>query len=105
MANKNLAGYALRLFIMGSSCSGYQYGLGLDNNIEADDSVYETGGIKLVVANDMLDYLQGTTVDYIENEDASGFRISNPHPLASCGCGQSSASTSEQESCGCSGCG
>jgi iron-sulfur cluster assembly accessory protein len=105
MVSKKLNGYALRLFIMGSGCSGYQYGLGLDNNIQSDDTVFETDGIKLIVANELLDYLQGTTVDYIENENASGFKISNPHPLVSCGCCQGSASTNGETSGGCAGCG
>ena len=105
MENKKLSGYSLRLFVMGSGCSGYQYGLGLDNNVQPDDVIFETDGVKLIVANDLVDYLQGTTVDYIESENASGFKISNPHPLSSCGCGQDSPSTNGETSGGCAGCG
>jgi iron-sulfur cluster assembly protein len=105
MANKNLQDYALRLFISGGGCSGYQYGLALDNNIRSEDTIIETDGIKLVVDDVSIKYLQGATVDYVEGMTASGFKIDNPNAAASCGCGQSFNSSQEDSACGCSGCG
>jgi iron-sulfur cluster assembly accessory protein len=105
MTQKNLQGYALRLFISGSGCSGYQYGLAMDSNIRAEDVVTDVDGIKLVVDEVSIKYLQGASVDYIEGEGTSGFRISNPNAVSSCSCGQSSDSSAGGASEGCSGCG
>jgi len=105
MVNKNMQDYALRLFVSGGGCSGYQYGLALDNNIRSEDTIFETDGIKLVVDEVSIKYLQGATVDYVESMTASGFKIDNPNAAASCGCGQSSSTSQEDSSCGCSGCG
>ena len=101
ITKKNLQGYALRLYISGGSCSGYQYGLALDNNILAEDSVIETDGIKLIVDEVSIKYLQGATVDYVEGLTNSGFKINNPNAVSSCNCGQSFNSESSE---GCTGC-
>src|SRR4030042_5161325 len=89
MTNKNLPGYALRLYISGGGCSGYQYGLALDSNIRTEDIVTETDGIKLIVDEVSIKYLQGATVDYVEGITSSGFKIINPNAVSSCSCGQS----------------
>lgn len=89
MTQKNLQGYALRLYISGGGCSGYQYGLALDSNIRPDDSVTELDGIKLIVDEVSIKYLQGATVDYVEGMTSSGFKIINPNAVSSCNCGQS----------------
>jgi iron-sulfur cluster assembly accessory protein len=74
MAKKNLQGYALRLFISGGGCSGYQYGLAFDNNIRTEDLVIETDGIKLVIDEVSIQYLNGATVDYVDGLTRSGFK-------------------------------
>jgi iron-sulfur cluster assembly accessory protein len=102
MEQKNLQGYALRLFISGGGCSGYQYGLALDNRFRPEDLVVETDGIKLIIDEVSIKYLEGATVDYIEDTDASGFKIIVPNPIASCNCGQSA---SDEVNNSCSGCG
>ena len=105
ITSKNLQGYALRLFISGGGCSGYQYGLALDNNVRAEDLTIETDGIKLIIDEVSIKYLQGATVDYVEDLNASGFKIINPNAISSCGCGQSSNSNDPDATNGCSGCG
>lgn len=108
LAQKNLHGYALRLYISGGGCSGYQYGLALDNNIRPEDSVIETDGIKLIIDEVSIKYLPGATVDYVEGMTSSGFKIINPNAVSSCSCGQSfnSHEGEEGESSGsCAGCG
>jgi iron-sulfur cluster assembly protein len=102
---KNLSGYALRLFISGGGCSGYQYGLALDSNIRTEDVVTEVDGIKLIVDEVSIKYLQGATVDYVEGMTSSGFKIINPNAVSSCNCGQSFNSSEGESSAGCSGCG
>lgn len=105
MTQKNLQGYALRLYISGGGCSGYQYGLALDNNFRPEDSIIETDGIKLIVDEVSIKYLQGATVDYVEGEAETGFKIDNPNAVSSCGCGQSSPSAEDGEANSCAGCG
>lgn len=102
---KNLQGYSLRLFVSGGGCSGYQYGLALDNRERAEDTVFETDGIKLVVDEVSIKYLQGATVDYVEGLTSSGFKISNPNAISSCSCGQSFNSSDGEASSSCSDCG
>jgi iron-sulfur cluster assembly protein len=105
MTQKNLQGYALRLFVSGGGCSGYQYGLAMDSNIRTEDVVTEVDGIKLVVDEVSIKLLQGATVDYVEGANTSGFKIINPNAVSSCSCGQSSDSAEGEDSGGCSGCG
>lgn len=105
LTKKNLPGYALRLYISGGGCSGYQYGLALDSNIRAEDRVIESGGIKLIVDEVSINYLQGATVDYVEDMTGSGFKINNPNAITTCNCGQSFNSTDGESSNSCSGCG
>jgi iron-sulfur cluster assembly protein len=105
MNQKNLTGYALRLFISGGGCSGYQYGLSLDSNIHSEDVVTEVDGIKLIVDEVSIKYLQGATVDYVDGMTSSGFKIINPNAVSSCGCGQSFNSAEGETSEGCEGCG
>jgi iron-sulfur cluster assembly protein len=105
LAQKNLPGYALRLFISGGGCSGYQYGLALDGNVRAEDTITETNGVRLVIDEVSIKYLKGATVDYVEDLDSSGFKITNPNVISSCNCGQSFDSSEADNSGGCSGCG
>lgn len=106
MVKKNLNGFALRLFISGGGCSGYQYGLALDSNIRTEDLVTETNGIKLVVDEVSINYLHGATVDYVEGLTNSGFKVINPNAASTCGCGQSfNSSEGNPGSSGCAGCG
>jgi iron-sulfur cluster assembly protein len=105
MTEKNLQGYALRLFIAGGGCSGFQYGLALDDNISNEDVITETDGIKLIVAKEYIEYLQGATVDYVEGVTSSGFKITNPNAATSCNCGQSFNSEDSESSGSCAGCG
>jgi iron-sulfur cluster assembly protein len=105
MIKKNLQGYALRVYISGGGCSGYQYGLVLDSNTRPDDLVTETDGIKLIVDEVSIKYLEGATIDYVDGLTSSGFKIINPNAVSSCGCGQSFNSSEEGQNNGCDGCG
>ena len=77
----------IRAFVQGGGCSGFQYGVTLDNN-QADDD-WELDGILVDAAS--MQYLQGATIDYTENMMASSFTIINPNATATCGCGSSFA--------------
>lgn len=106
LAKRNLEGYALRVFISGGGCSGFQYGMALEANIREQDLIAEFDGVKVVVDEVSIEYLRGATVDYVEGVMGSGFKIENPNAVSSCGCG-SSFRTKDGEAAegGCSGCG
>jgi iron-sulfur cluster assembly accessory protein len=107
LTKRNLEGYALRVFISGGGCSGFQYGMALDDNIRESDFVAETNGIKVLVDEVSIDYLNGATVDYVEDLMGGGFKIQNPNALSTCGCGQSfrtSEGDTGSSSGGCSSC-
>ena len=79
----------LRLSVEGGGCSGFQYKFDLDDTAEADDTVSETDGVKLVVDPVSLDLVAGCTVDYVESLGGAAFRVENPNAAAGCGCGSS----------------
>lgn len=81
----------LRLAVEGGGCSGFQYQFGLAETIEADDTVSETDGVKLVVDPVSLDLVAGCVVDYVESLGGSAFKVENPNATAGCGCGSSFA--------------
>lgn len=89
LEKRQLDGYALRVFVSGGGCSGYQYGMALEGNIRDTDHVYELHDVKVVVDEISIDYLMGATVDYVDELMGSGFKIENPNAVASCGCGSS----------------
>jgi iron-sulfur cluster assembly accessory protein len=97
--------YALRVFVQGGGCSGFQYGMALDNRVLSNDMVMEQYGVKVLVDEMSVNYLKGATVDYVDELMGSGFKISNPNAVASCGCGHSFRTSeqegSEGEGCGC----
>lgn len=81
--------YALRVFVSGGGCSGFQYGMSLESNIREEDKVISAHGIKLVIDEISIDYLNGASIDYVEDVMGSGFKIENPNAVSSCGCGSS----------------
>ena len=103
MAQKNLSGYSLRMFISGGGCSGFQYGMALDNRERETDLKTTQHGVQVLVDEVSIQYLRGATVDFINEPGGSGFKITNPNPMPSCGC--DSADEADCASGGCSGCG
>jgi iron-sulfur cluster assembly protein len=89
LAKRNLEGYALRVFVSGGGCSGFQYGMALESNIREQDIVDEFDGVKVVVDEVSIEYLHGATIDYVDDVMGSGFKINNPNAVSSCGCGSS----------------
>lgn len=81
----------LRLAVDGGGCSGFQYRFELAEGPDADDSVSETDGVRLVVDPASLDLVAGCTVDYVESLGGAAFRVENPNATAGCGCGSSFA--------------
>ena len=79
----------LRLSVEGGGCSGFQYKFDLAEGAEANDSVSETDGVRLVVDPVSLDLVAGSTVDFVESLGGAAFKVENPQAAAGCGCGSS----------------
>lgn len=79
----------LRLSVEGGGCSGFQYRFGLADAVEADDTIAETGGVRLVVDLVSLDLVRGAEVDFVESLGGAAFRVTNPNAASGCGCGTS----------------
>jgi iron-sulfur cluster assembly accessory protein len=87
--NKPTAG--LRVFVQGGGCSGFQYGLMIEEGegaTEADQTI-ESNGVRLFVDPISVRYLKGAEVDFVDNMAGGGFTIRNPNAKSTCGCGSS----------------
>lgn len=88
-------GYALRIYIAGKSCSGFHYGMAIDNQTRGEDSTLEVEGIKILVDEISIQSMLGTTIDYIDDERGQGFMMDNPNALPECSCGGGNCECSE----------
>lgn len=79
----------LRVRVVGGGCSGFQYQLALDDESRDGDQVIEQNGVKMLVDERSLPYLDGTEIDYVEDLMGAGFRFNNPNAVSNCGCGES----------------
>ena len=96
---------ALRVFVSGGGCSGLQYGMAIAEEVEEGDLEFEQHGVRILVDPLSVNYMTGSSIDYVEDMMGGGFKIDNPNATRSCGCG-SSFSTEDGEAGGCgSGCG
>jgi iron-sulfur cluster assembly protein len=89
LAERGVENGALRVFVVGGGCSGYQYGMAIARSREDDDIVIEVNGVTLVVDQESAPLLDGAEVDYVEDIMKSGFTIFNPNAVHSCACGSS----------------
>jgi len=80
----------LRVWVAGLGCSGFRYGMGIDEQApEESDTVYDMNGVRLVVDAQSLSFMEGSTVDWIDDPETGGFHIENPNPppAQDCDCG------------------
>ncbi len=104
MVSQQKTSAALRIWVAGGGCSGLSYGMALDDSEPEDgDNVFEQDGIKVYVDGLSLQYMVGSSVDYVDDMMGGGFKIENPNAVSSCGCG-SSFKTEGSEGAGCGGC-
>jgi len=95
LTEKELEGYALRIYVSGGGCCGAQFGMALDNNFREVDTTLDAGGIKLVVDNVSMEYLNGASIDYVNDpQHGAGFLVNSPNVKShdhgeSCACGGS----------------
>ncbi|OGM95998.1 MAG: hypothetical protein A3B86_01955 [Candidatus Yanofskybacteria bacterium RIFCSPHIGHO2_02_FULL_38_22b] len=79
----------LRVYVQGGGCSGFQYGLMLDEGPGSEGELFDSNGIKLLVDPISISYLKDAEVDFEENSTGGGFTIKNPNAKSTCGCGSS----------------
>jgi iron-sulfur cluster assembly accessory protein len=98
LSERNLEGYALRVYVAGGGCCGVSFGMALDNNIRDVDMTTEANGVKVLVDEVSIDYLRGATIDFVNDPvRGAGFAVDSPsakghehaHGEGGCGCGGS----------------
>jgi len=81
--------YFVRVSVKGGGCSGLSYDLKFDNQLEADDQIFEDKGVKLVTDLRSFLYVVNTTLDFSEGLNGKGFYFENPNASRTCACGES----------------
>ncbi len=80
---------ALRIYVSPGGCSGFSYGMSLDEETAPDDASFEYDGVRVVVDAFSLEQLEGAQVDYSNALMGGGFTLQNPNAVKTCSCGQS----------------
>ncbi len=79
----------LRLTVQAGGCSGFQYQMELVGSAEPGDFSYEKRGLSIFIAPDSVALLSGTTIDFVDDLEGTGFAFDNPNAKSTCGCGKS----------------
>lgn len=89
IAMDDKANQKLRVSVSGGGCSGFQYGISLDDKLNEDDIVYSNYDVSVVVDQTSLELVGGAEVDFVEDLIGASFQIRNPNATSTCGCGSS----------------
>ena len=84
-----LATHGLRLKVVGGGCSGLRYELAFDDRVGETDTTLEVGDVRVIVDEKSALYLVGTTLDFVDTLQETGFKMRNPNAKTTCGCGES----------------
>lgn len=79
----------LRVGVLPGGCSGFQYGLNIEDEAAEDDLILDVNGLRLFVDPFSMQYLAGVEIDYVTTFQGSGFTFNNPNASGGCGCGSS----------------
>jgi iron-sulfur cluster assembly accessory protein len=79
----------LRVYVYSGGCSGFRYGMMLEDAPTPEDRVLEASGIRVYVDGQSVDLLKGAQIDYVDTLMGAGFTVNNPNAVAACGCGSS----------------
>lgn len=106
MASQDKGSTALRVWVAGGGCSGLSYGMALDDNApEEGDQIFEQDGVRILIDPMSLTYMDGSSVDFVDDELGGGFKIDNPNATGGCGCGNSFQTADSGGMAGGGGCG
>ena len=76
----------LRVAVLPGGCSGFQYGLNVEDAPEEEDEVVDIRGVKVFVDPFSAQYLDGVEIDYVTSFMGQGFTFKNPSASGGCGC-------------------
>jgi iron-sulfur cluster assembly protein len=79
----------LRVYVYSGGCSGFRYGMMLEDSPSAEDMRIESQGIRVYVDGASTQYLGGSEIDYVDTLMGAGFTVNNPNAVSACGCGSS----------------
>lgn len=87
--DKRGKGEGIRVGIRTTGCSGMAYVLEYVDKVGAEDKVFESHGLKVIVDSNSLDFIDGTELDFVREGINEGFKFNNPNVRGECGCGES----------------
>ena len=79
----------LRVYVYSGGCSGYRYGMMLEDQPTADDNVLSTNGVRVYIDANSVPLISGSQIDYVDTLMGVGFTVNNPNAVSGCGCGSS----------------
>ena len=81
-------GFGLRLAVQRGGCAGLEYAMKVDT-AKPQDRVFDQDGVSIIVDDESFSFLDGSSIDYVDSLNDSGFKVENPNAARSCGCGTS----------------
>ena len=85
----------LRVYVYSGGCSGYRYGMMLEDAPTPEDRAFEANGVRVYVDGQSIELLKGSQIDYVDTLMGAGFTVNNPNAVSGCGCGSSSRTADE----------
>jgi iron-sulfur cluster assembly protein len=79
----------LRVYVYSGGCSGYRYGMMLEDAPSPEDKAFEANGVRVYVDGQSIELLKGSQIDYVDTLMGAGFTVNNPNAVSGCGCGSS----------------
>jgi len=79
----------LRVYVYSGGCSGFRYGMMLEDQPSSEDITIQSRGINVYVDKQSTQYLGGAEIDYLDTLMGAGFTVNNPNAVSACGCGSS----------------
>lgn len=79
----------LRVYVYSGGCSGFRYGMMLEDQPTAEDVTVSSNGVTVYVDGQSTQYLSGSEIDYVDTLMGAGFTVNNPNAVSACGCGSS----------------
>jgi iron-sulfur cluster assembly accessory protein len=89
VAAENNPAIGLRVYVYSGGCSGFRYGMMLEDQPSGEDVTVESKGIKVYVDAQSTQYIAGSEIDYLDTLMGAGFTVNNPNAVSACGCGSS----------------
>jgi iron-sulfur cluster assembly accessory protein len=85
----------LRVYVYSGGCSGYKYGMMLEDAPTPEDQILKANGVTVYVDGNSVALLSGSEIDYVDTLMGAGFTVNNPNAVSGCGCGSSFRTTAD----------